>query len=59
VRPCEACIPAERAETQGIAQLCQQMHEESNNLLKEEVESSTRYLLPRAAPMQALGTPPG
>lgn len=52
VCPCRACRNPGHC-------LYQQIHEKNNKLLKEEVESSTCYLLPRAAPIQPLGTPPG
>lgn len=50
--------PAGHAETQGTACVSRYMGK-NNKLLKKELESRTYYLLPRAAPMQALGTPTG
>lgn len=37
--------------------LYQQVHGRNNKWLKEEVESSTHYLLPRTSPVHSLGTP--
>lgn len=49
VHPCRSCRNPGHC-------LCQQIYGKKNKLLKKEVDSSTYYLLSRAASMQALGT---
>lgn len=52
VNPCRSCRNPGHC-------LCHQIHGKNNKLLKKEVESSTYYLISRAAPMQVLGTTTG